>query len=160
MISLSLLILLLTISFPRLSFFQHYYLSQELQELHSIVSYLQHKSMATNTIQKLYIHPNNHSYSYEKNNHAVTHILNDNVKFGFMERVKGPPSSPKKAIEKSITFHKNIIEFYPQGTVSSGTIYLTDKNKHYLQALTCGISHISHIRTYLFTENKWRLFNC
>ena len=113
--------------------------------------------MATHTTQKLFIDEETQSYFYYESTNAIMHTLNNTILFGFIEGIKGPPSAPRKLIIKPITFHNNAIEFYPQGTISSGTLYMTDKNKHHMQAITCGVSHVSCIRRYIVTGNKWLL---
>ena len=51
--------------------------------------------------------------------------------------------------------------FFKDGTVSAGIIYLIDKNKTAMYALSCGISSISYLRRYKYIDisNKWLLLN-
>lgn len=76
------------------------------------------------------------------------------VKFGFLEEVLGPPAEPTKKITTAITFPKKQIILYKNGTINSGSIYLTDKNKKHLYALTSSIAQISSLRKYYY-KNKW-----
>lgn len=86
------------------------------------------------------------------------HRLASSVCFGVMPGVKGPPSKPTYLLEKPITFDHNQINFYSDGIVSSGTLYLTDRKKNYQCALSCGVSETSLLRMYRYEHGKWVLW--
>lgn len=93
-------------------------------------------------------------------NKHINHKLTPNITFGFIDKAKGPPSNPIKNIDKSISFDsinndEYKVTFCANGKIKPGTIYLIDKNKNYMVALTCPISQVSYIRKYSFNNGAW-----
>jgi hypothetical protein len=48
------------------------------------------------------------------------------------------------------------MHFYPTGIISSGTVYLVDKNKRYMYALSNAVSQFSYLRLYKY-DGGWKL---
>jgi hypothetical protein len=143
-----------------MSFLRNIALSNEIKKLESIILYLRQKAMAGSNPYQLQFFPAKNSYSY-KTKYGKTNLitLNKNIAFGFIEKSKGPPSSPKKTISSSVTFkNKSSHEtatLSTDGKITPGTIYLIDTKKKYMQALTLPIGQISYIRRYRYQNNNW-----
>jgi len=172
LIFLSLILVLVTVSVPRLDFFNNYFLSHELDKLFVTFSYLQQKAIASNKKYSITFDLVDNSYSYQSGSlvtvpELVTIKLSDKVSFGFIDGVMGPPSSPTKKIEKSINLEKVInnsdrkfskeVSFWPNGRISHGTIYLVDKSHKRMGALTCSVSQVSYIRRYKYENSGWKI---
>jgi hypothetical protein len=112
------------------------------------LSYLHQKAIACNEKQELVFLPKQNSFVYLDKETQVIKKLHKHISFGFPLGAKGPPSCPKSPIKKTITFCDNKIVFYPDGTTSPGSVYLTDISKKYFKALTCPLSQVFFIRTY------------
>ena len=159
---LSLFAITITSSLPSFSFLNSWRLTNEIEALFSICSYLQRKAMASNQIHILTFDSTSNSYSYlgprEK---LTTHSLHNTIQFGFLLDTKGPPSHPTKLIKKPLTFstNKNVarISFYPDGTLTPGTAYLTDKEKSSMQAITCCVGPVSYLRKYILHSGRWHV---
>ena len=116
--------------------------------------------MASGNSYQLRFSPSEGLYSYktetEKNN-PIT--LNRNIVFGFLPNSKGPPSSPKKTISSAVTFKDKVspetATLSTDGKITPGTIYLIDRKKKYMQALTLPIGQISYIRRYRYQNHNW-----
>ena len=106
--------------------------------------YLQRLAITSNTIQELSFNEITNSYSYE----ADIHFLAAPLCLGIMNGAKGPPSAPTTLLTTPITFINKKITFYPDGIISSGTVYLIDKTNNELYAISSGIAHTSFLRKY------------
>jgi len=161
LITCALIMLLSALALPRLTFLSSGSLSRELTVLNTACAYLHHKAMATNRNLELIFDGAKNSYSYNGiHNRSQTHTLPRSIMFGFIPDAKGPPSKPQRKINTAITFAscapgKYVITFYPDGTTSSGTVYLTDKDRKNMVALTCPIAPVSYIRMYRYDNAKW-----
>jgi competence protein ComGC len=162
----TLIFLTLSISIPNIGFFEKQTLKRETQKLFSVLEFLRKKAIATNKNQSLILDIEQNKYTYKRTkNGFAQNKLSTNIIFGFLENIKGPPSSPKKIIKKATTFPKikdsvakYIITFFNDGKISCGTLYLTNKKKTFMKAITCPISQVSLIRKYQLVENsKWAL---
>jgi len=131
-------------------FLQHLKVLSEIEKLHSICLYLNHKAIITKQKKMLAFNINDNSYSYENKKE----FLPKNVIFGIKNKLNGPPSAPSKLLTKPITFPNNKISFTSQGILQPGSIYLIDKNKKYQYALSVPVSQISFIRKYKYNK-KW-----
>lgn len=164
-ISLFLLALILIIAIPNTAFFEKEILKSETEKLFSVMLFLQQKAIATNKPQKILLNTSKNQYSYETFNKTNIIQLNDKISFDFLKDCQGPPADPKNIITKPITFPlvKNttdtfVINFFCNGKLNAGTIYLINKKNNYMMAITTPISNISFIRKYyLLQKNKWRL---
>ncbi|MFA5075323.1 MAG: hypothetical protein WC436_04440 [Candidatus Babeliales bacterium] len=152
----SIILILLVISVPKFFMFNKFILINQADKLFSTFSFLQQKAIASNLTQNLKLNLKENSYCYDNKIFKLV----DNVKFGFLSGVKGPPSNPIKNIDSAISFEKindfeyNVI-FYSDGKIKPGTLYLVDKDHKFMAALTCPISQVSFIRKYKYDNNKW-----
>ncbi len=160
MLSISILLIIFSLTIPRLNFLNNYFLYHEQDLLLSTLSYVQHKAIAANAAQFFWfdITKNTYSYRYPKNK-VQTYTLKHGVTFGFLPGSKGPPSKAEHLIVHPITFdthQKNhTATCFPNGTITPGTIYLIDKNKKTMVALTCSISAATYIRKYSYEDGRW-----
>lgn len=122
----------------------------ELEKIYSYCLYLQKQAQIKQEIQYLNIGQN----FYKISDKIIK--LDPRVKFDIINGVKGPPSWPSSYLSNSNTFKNSVICFYPDGIISSGTIYLTDKNNKKLYALSSSIGQVSYLRKYKFDKN----WNC
>lgn len=151
-IAIALFTIIAGLSFQFSFLYKRAIIQADVEKLYSIMIFLQRQAYLKNKILKL-------SFNKEKNSYFGENIsgqLSDSTCFGIIKGVKGPPSNPDSIILDSISFNNHMILFYPNGTISSGTIYLTDKNKTGLYALTCGISSVAYIRKYKY-KDKWQM---
>ncbi len=149
-ITLALVTITLGLSIPYFSFLQRSIVRSEIEKMHSMFIYMQHMAIATQQDQKIEFDTDRQVYYCNKQQVSLPH----GVTFGVIPGVLGPPSSPQELITKPITFLNNTIIFRAQGTMQAGTVYLIDRNKKYLYALTTPVSHISYIRRYKY-DREW-----
>lgn len=118
------------------------------QKLSILLRYVQQKACATQKEQKLIFEERNGRY------HTDTHeyVLPQGVIFGFSPNTYGPPSSPKHMANKAITFKNNTITCSPDGSITPGTLYITDSEKKVTYALTVPVSSIALLRLYRLEE--------
>jgi Tfp pilus assembly protein FimT len=160
-IIISIIVILFFISLPRLCFIQRFVLRSETDKLFTVFSFLQQKAIASNQEQQLYFDVGKNVYSYQgKAGGNVVCALPKPVMFGFFQHAKGPPSRSSKKINASVTFKKTekgkrIIRFFADGTMSSGTVYLVDKDKMYMYAVTISVAQVSFVRMYRYDHDHW-----
>jgi prepilin-type N-terminal cleavage/methylation domain-containing protein len=142
------------ISAINVRFFDRMIVRVELEKLHTICKYLQQSAMVSNEPYTITFDCEHKKYAY--NNTAEQ--LPAHVCFGACAGAKGPPSAPTHPISSPITFADNSITFYPSGIVQSGAIYLMDTSGEYMCALSCGVSHVSYLRTYEY-DGAWHLLS-
>jgi len=126
----------------------------EVENLFTTISYLRQKAIASNCIYELLFTTTANRYSYKQNNKIITHQLARQVLFGYLAQTKGPPSSPKNLLTKPVSFYNNKVVFYPNGKISPGSVYLIDRKKKVMKALTCPISQVSFIRKYRYHKRS------
>jgi hypothetical protein len=148
---ISFAIIILTLLRPRITAIDRMLVRVQAQQLHSLCLYLQQRALVSQEQQELYVDV--HNNRYETN--TMKQPLPQGVVFNFIAGSYGPPSSPSSAIVQPITFSHSKIIFYPDGMISSGTIYLTDKSRTTMYALTSGIAQISYLRLYKYQQDKW-----
>jgi prepilin-type N-terminal cleavage/methylation domain-containing protein len=154
MVVVCLFALVATLGIMQLSFLDATIARAEVDKLAAVCSYLQQKAIATNTECVL-------TFDIEKNEYRCDTIhekLSQRISFGFLPHVFGPPGCPTHQVEKAITFPDSSIHFYPTGIISSGTIYLIDKKKQYMYALSNAVSQVSYLRLYRY-DGRWRLLD-
>ena len=151
-IVLSLFAIVATLGIMQLSFLDDTIAHAEIDKLAGVCSYLQQKAMATNSDQFLVCDTQKNEYRLDN----VHELLSRRIEFGFLPHVLGSPGSPSRSIKKAITFPDSSIHFYPTGTISSGTVYLTDKNKKIMYALSNAVSQVSYLRLYRY-DGRWKL---
>lgn len=144
-IVLTIVIILITLSLPRLPFMQRYLIRAELEKIRILITYTQQVAITNNQEQNIIFDSNRQEYYTTDNKETLPRM----IRFGIIPHVYGPPSKPTTPITNPITFVDQTLRCYPDGTISSGTLYLTDNNGN-LYALTTPISEISFIRTYYY----------
>ena len=152
MIVICLFALLATLGIMQTSFLDSTCVHTEMDKFVAACSYLRQKAITTNAECVL-------RFDEEKNEYycdGIREKLSQRVCFGFMPGVLGPPGSPYHAIKNAITFPGCEIHFYPTGIISSGTVYVTDKNKRYMFALSNAVSQFSYLRLYRY-DGKWKM---
>ena len=76
------------------------------------------------------------------------------IRFGFGPGVLGPPGNPTGTPdEDGITFPSNRANFFPQGTNSMGTVYLTN-NETLTMAITISIT--GRVRIWKWSGGIWK----
>ncbi|MFC1894615.1 Tfp pilus assembly protein FimT/FimU [Candidatus Dependentiae bacterium] len=153
------IVILFTLTIPKMSFLNNFLLKNEVDRLYCTFSFLQQRAIASNSEQKLFFDMNKNTYFFiDKNNKKNIVHLPKMLRFGFLYNSYGPPSNPIKIIDKAITFNKgkkNSISFFSNGRIQSGTAYIVDKNKNFMCAITTGVSQKSFIRKYFYQNGKW-----
>jgi prepilin-type N-terminal cleavage/methylation domain-containing protein len=152
--SLVLLATLLFLTGVQGRFLNQLLIRSELERLYSVCYYLQHYAMMSGESHQLTFDVENNRYTYCD----TTHQMPRHVQFGTEQGVKGPPSTPNAVITAPITFKGNCIVFHPTGILQSGTVYLTNTQKQYTYALSCGVTQVSYVRKYQYNR-KWELIS-
>lgn len=151
MVTVAILGLLAGITIPSLHFFKRQTIINELNRLQIACTFLQKKAIYTGRKTQLVFDINAHSYIYDQQEHQ----LGENVRFGFIAGASGPPAEPRGPINSPISFPRQKITFYPNGTISAGTAYLTDINYTNLYAITVPVAQVSFIRKYHYQNGQW-----
>jgi Tfp pilus assembly protein FimT len=87
---------------------------------------------------------------------GIRYALQEGFSFGVLPNVYGPPSSPQKLVTQAVTFVDKKIVAYPDGTLQSGTLYITNSQEQY--ALTTPVSAFSYIRVYRYRDSAWQSY--
>lgn len=148
------------ITIPRTNFFQQQNVLTDLHRLFTVFSFVQYKAMASNALQKITFDVEKNSYTYNSlTNKETTVTLSPGNRFGFIQGVKGPPSSPTSIIKKAITFQSPSGEtranLMTNGKILPGTVYIINQKATILCALTCPVSQVSYIRLYVYKNGQW-----
>ncbi|MFH1831708.1 MAG: type II secretion system protein [bacterium] len=143
-----------------------YMLNSELNKLVIGFLYVQQKAMASGQTQKITFDVSQNAYSYiGLGGKTCINKLSDPINIGFIDTVKGPPASPNQIISQAVTFQSNSQENWgvscaiclPDGKMSPGTVYLTDKHKKFMGAVTCSVSPVACVRKYRWGTGKWEI---
>lgn len=129
------------------------YVRAELEALYQICLYAQRRAISSGQTCTVLLDIEKHRYSC--NERVCT--LTDGVQFGILPNVKGPPSSPQQTATNISTFKNNKISCSPEGTVDAGTVYMTDRSRQCLYALTSGVAPYSYLRKYRYVGTWQRL---
>lgn len=124
----------------------------ELDILYQTCLYLKHHAIMTGSDQLLSIDVAANRYTYGDK----TYNLPSGVQFGTIPGTKGSPSNAQRTLEKACTFTKNKITFYKDGAVDAGSIYLIDRSRKRIVALTIGVSEYAYIRRYRYNDG-WQM---
>jgi prepilin-type N-terminal cleavage/methylation domain-containing protein len=154
MVVLILFALVVTLGMMQLTFLDSTIVHAEVDKFATVCSYMQQKAIASNSDQNLVCDTENNTYRGDN----VNETLSSRVCFGFLPNVLGSPGSPTRPINKAVTFADSSIHFFPTGTLSSGTVYLTDKSKKNMYALSNAVSQVSYLRLYRY-DGKWKLLD-
>jgi len=149
LIVLSLITLSAGLGLAWFSVFDRFMIRLELDTLYTHCMRLQQEAQLTGQTKELIFDHVHHSYEIGQK----WYVLSSHVRFAERADIQGPPSQ-RKGHQQGITFIKDKILFYPDGIISSGTVYITDKAKKYLYALSVGVSQVSYIRKYVY-QNGW-----
>lgn len=152
MVVICLFALITTLGIMQLSFLDATIAHGEIDKLAHVCTYLQQHAIATNSEQIL-------TCDEQKNEYRSGNIgekLSQRISFGFLPGAWGSPGSLTHPIKKAITFPGCLIHFYPTGVISSGTVYLADKKKQYMYALSNAVSQVSYLRLYRY-DGIWKL---
>ncbi len=152
MVVIALIALIAGISISSSHYLHKTLVRTELDLLYTTCFYLRNAAIAANKEISLVFDEAEHSYLFEDE----VHRLPTAVRFGFLPEAKGPPSSANTHLQSAITFTNKKITFYPDGIISSGTVYLVDANRSSLYALSNGIAQFSLLRKYRY-DGVWQL---
>ncbi len=152
MIVVALVALLSGLTLWNMRMFSGLVVRADIEKLYTVCMYLRQKAVSTRTEQLLEFDQLNNAYRYDG---TVEH-LSTAATYGFVEDVMGPPSAPHKTITTYSSFDSSHIVFYPDGIIQSGTLYITDKDKKMLYALTSGVGQVSFLRKYRY-DGSWHL---
>jgi|ERR1700733_107037 len=152
MIVIAIAALLITICSVNSRFLRSSVVQTQLDLFITTCTYLAQTAIATKTPQTLFLESADHSYSF----HNQKHLLPKGMQFGILNAVKGPPASPTHSVHAPITFANNTITFWPDGIISSGTVYFLDTSTQALYAISSGVGHVSFLRKYRY-NGAWHL---
>lgn len=152
-IVIALVALLACLGLTQLSFLDSTIARIEVDKLAVACSFLQQHAIATNSEQILKCDAQKNEYQCGNSRE----ILSRRIAFDFLKGALGSPGNPNHLITKAITFPGSSIHFYPTGIISSGTVYLVDKNNRYMYALSNAISQVSFLRLYRYDGGKWKI---
>lgn len=126
----------------------------ELNRLTAVCIYMRRKALIEGHVQRLMFGKDMRSYSVDTVIRLVPPVI-----FGTLPQVKGSPGDPRKELKEPITYTHKSIEAYPDGTLSAGTVYLSDESHACLYALTTDASAVTAMRIYRYgsAEGRWEL---
>jgi prepilin-type N-terminal cleavage/methylation domain-containing protein len=154
MLVVSLTAILVTVTFTNFSFLNRTIIAQEIDKLYAAILFTQNWAIVSNKTQTIVFDKAQKLYSFNGRIEKLAKPL----EFGFLPLVKGPPSAPTHDINNPITFKNNTLECTPQGIISSGAIYIVDKDKTCMYALSSSVSQVSFLRKYRY-DKKWGLIH-
>jgi hypothetical protein len=107
--------------------------------------------------KEILIDPVAHTYSFEQR----VHVLPQQVRFSSALEAQGPPSDPHKIITSPITFARNSLRFFADGTVQAGAVYFSSHAQDCVYAFTVPVAETTCLRTYRYdkTGQKWHLLS-
>lgn len=153
--AVSILAVVISIAIPGILFLKKMAISAELDRLQIASQFLQKKAVYSGQKTYLYFNLHDHSYSYDQR----LEKLSEGVFFSSAPQISGPPAHPKGPITQAVTFRKQKMTFYPNGTISPGTVYLNNQNQSDLHALTVAVSQAAFIRKYKYQAGTWLYLN-
>jgi prepilin-type N-terminal cleavage/methylation domain-containing protein len=151
-IVLALFILLVSLIGINARFMNKIIARNEIDLLYATCINLQRLATASRIQQQISFDEKKNAYSYN----SYQHTLPQSLQFQTLPDAKGPPSSPVHQLSSAITFTNKTINFYADGIIQSGTIYLLDTQTNSLYALSSGIAPISFLRKYRY-DGTWHL---
>ncbi|MBI2775585.1 type II secretion system protein [Candidatus Dependentiae bacterium] len=144
--------LLMTMVIAQVPSIKRYAIRAEIEKLRSAFWYLGQRAQIENKDFVISFDIPNSSYRVDDRQHKLPSC----VRFGAAADIYGPPSDPKNRISSAITFKDNRAVFHPDGTISSGTIYLYAPESKNSYALTLPVGLVSYIRLYRY-QREWKL---
>lgn len=156
LVAIAALLCIVAIALPHVDMFDDHLMCMEMDALQGTFLLLQQKAMGSGEEQLLHFEQATHAYRFQFHTPQETRYqLPAGVRFGVLADAQGPPSKPTAAIQHPITFPDNTARFLPNGTITSGTVYMINHKATRLHALTCGISSIALMRMYRYTDERW-----
>ncbi len=149
---LSVLVLLV---YTQVAWFGATLVRAEVQKLYHVCCHAQRMAQVTHKQQTLTINTATNKYSANNTQESLAAC----VSYGYLAGALGPPSAPTHPITQKSTFSNNQIIFYPDGIISSGTIYLVDADRTTMYALTSGVAQVSFLRLYRYDHGSWVLLD-
>lgn len=153
MVVLCLIALLVTLAMWNISFLDGITARVQADKLYALFFTMRQRAMTTNSEVVLKCDMRNNCLSCEGHSEK----LSEQVQFGFFDGAKGPPGNPEKIVTSAVTFPSHEIHFYPTGIISSGTLYLIDKKKKHMYALSNAVSTVSYLRLYKYSHDMWKV---
>lgn len=159
---LAIITLLCLLGVPMIVNHDEYTILRELEKLEAICMYLHQRAIATQKDHELIIKTQQNIYEYTINAHIALFRLPDTINFGWLPSALGPPGNPIAPITQECSFpklngqnHSHVVKFISNGQFYPGTLYLTDRKRRFMGALTCSISRVFYIRKYLYKSGQW-----
>jgi hypothetical protein len=140
-------------------------LIQETKNIMLIFATLQKRAILTHKIHCIDFNEQSQRYTAHDQGSYVRHyMLTSGIQWGFIASAYGPPSAPIKNLLKTHTFpldHKQArLFFYPNGTITCGSMYFVDKSKRFMTALSCGVGDETTIKIYCYKGHKtWNIIH-
>jgi hypothetical protein len=149
---------------PRLSFVRQYKIQRELDVFEALFEYLCNRAMATGSEHRLIFLLDEHSYRYGVLGDMQSACkLCSGVEYGFVAGALGPPANPTTPLKRASTFGDGkdnfFVDFFPNGKISSGSLYLKVREGDIGVALTCAITQVSYVRKYVYIKHQWKRIN-
>ncbi|HEX2977541.1 MAG TPA: hypothetical protein VHO47_00235 [Candidatus Babeliales bacterium] len=145
-------VLLMTMVIAHAPSIKRYAVRAEIEKLRSAFWYLGQRAQIENKEFTISFDIPSSSYRVDDRQH----ILPSCVRFGAAPEIYGPPSDPKNRINSAVTFKDQRAIFRPDGTISSGTVYLYAPESKNSYALTLPVGLVSYIRLYRY-QHEWKL---
>jgi type II secretory pathway pseudopilin PulG len=124
------------------------FVRSSLDQLYATCLMAQKRAMMTGLKQEIVFEIDRGSYR----SGAERTTLPKGVEFGCLAAVQGPPATPQALVTKASTFAHHTITCTPEGSLSSGTVYLIDSKKTVLYALSSGVVSVSFLRKYRYAK--------
>lgn len=151
MVVVSLCALMAQLTIAYFNTFDSFIMQSELMSLRMFFQQMRYNAINAGKELVVTLDPIFHRY-YTDN---YEHTLPVAIRIGCPNGALGPPSSPRFAISSFITFKNNQIHFFPDGTMSSGIIYIVDRAKRVGYALSNGVGAVSYVRLYRYDKGRW-----
>lgn len=145
-------VILTSFTVASVSFYKRYIVCAQAQKIKTLFLLLQQKALVMREEIRLVCDVTNRTLSTSTHKEELA----QGVFFGYLQSVMGPPSKPNQLLHNPITFANNTAIFYPDGTISSGTIYLIDAQKSCMYAITCPSGQVGFIRIYRY-DHGWNI---
>lgn len=145
---------LVSLSFYFMGIYESALVHAELDRLYAVLIFMQRTAVFENRSVTVTFEPEKNRYIADRR-----YTLSRGVIFGVPDKIFGPPSHPSAPMQPPITWPGNCITFYPDGqneSMSAGALYLTNKRKTVVYALTSDASQIPHLRRYRHS-GRWLL---
>jgi prepilin-type N-terminal cleavage/methylation domain-containing protein len=134
-------------------------ITRELDRIATLCTYLQQRARASQQQHALMIDIPNNRYLMQIGNRLNCYTLSQSLLFGTPPQ-SGSPNNQNQKARQPVTFSQknglHCIDFFPNGKISSGSLYIIDKQESTGGALTCGVTQVSYIRRYVYKNHHWQ----